>query len=548
MALALPTRQARKGYDPGGFGAGLSAPYGKHPAYLDGNTFHNGWDFFWLSPESAARLGISQAQSYEVLPVVSGMIRHVNDTSLGTGLWQQIDATHRAYWWHLSSRIPEQSCSLDRVIGVMGNTGTAAGRSRHLHFEVRKAPYGFADRIDPTPWFRARAALEPHQRQVLATLPVRRRLQPTSQSPEAGEPLAPGEVGNFNGWIRGESVNGNNVWFRGISGHWFWSGGFTSTSTAGLADLNPAAPKPMRTIRDLTANVRNLPTTDGTTVVATLAADLQVEVQGYTRGKSVSQSGVTSDVWFRVAAGWAWSGSFTDPTPGSLPLLQSGLPANPGYQLDPTLWKDKTPDIPIAEWVGSPNFNYRAPVTPKTHFTEHWMAGTLAGTDAHFQIAGEVTKARLGTEESATFGVGQTEVHQYVKLEHYHHADGKAESNAAGVAVEHEGGPNAPITDAVYALSAKVHAEVMQHPLWGGGRRLVVGVNMHPHHKWVATTCPGTLDLERLARETNAILDELEKPEPEPEPEPTPDPDATPGWFVRFLQAIVEAITKFLRP
>lgn len=55
--------------------------------------------------------------------------------------------------------------------------------------------------------------------------------------------LAPGTIGDFNGWLRGQAVQGNDVWFRGAhSGNWFWSGGFTTSDTHDLADLNPAAP------------------------------------------------------------------------------------------------------------------------------------------------------------------------------------------------------------------------------------------------------------------------------------------------------------------
>lgn len=539
MTLQRPTLAGRKGFDPGGIGPGLSAPYGYSSAYFGGSRMHNGQDYFWLGAESAARLGISTEASKGVYAVVDGPVYRVDDSALGLGLYQQIDATHRAYYWHLSERVSNGTYKTTDRIGRMGTTGTAAGTGEHVHFEVREAPYGSANRKDPEPFFRASAALEPNQRQVLPTLPVRRRSQPTSQSPEAGDPLAPNEVGNFNGWIRGESVSGNNVWFRGISGNWFWSGGFTNTGTSGLADLNPTAEKPTRVVRDLTANVRNLPTTNGTEVVGSLAAGAKVEVQGYTKGETVNQSGVTSDIWFRVAAGWAWSGSFTSRDTNGLPLLQSGLPANPGPQLDPTQWKDKEPNTPLAKWVGSPNFNRYEPSADKKWITAHWMAGTLAGTDSQFQIPGTVTEAGRGTNPATNYGVGQTEIHQYIREEHYQHGDGSRESNTYGISIEHEGGPNLPITDAVYANSARLMADIAKRYGWA---EIVVYKNLFPHKYWAATECPGTLDLERLAREANAIL----KPEPEPEPEPERPEDEPPAWFARFLGLIIETINKFL--
>lgn len=76
--------------------------------------------------------------------------------------------------------------------------------------------------------------------QRVAAALVNRRKSPDTKSAPLANPLTKGTVGNFNGWRHGQSVQGNDVWFRGISGNWFWSGGFTSKSTKGLKDLNPA--------------------------------------------------------------------------------------------------------------------------------------------------------------------------------------------------------------------------------------------------------------------------------------------------------------------
>lgn len=85
-------------------------------------------------------------------------------------------------------------------------------------------------------------ALAPTQRQVGAN-PVKRRSAPTTKSTELPDPLQPGTIGNFNGWIYGEQVNdgiaNTNIWYRGTSGNWFWAGAFTKISGNGLEDLNP---------------------------------------------------------------------------------------------------------------------------------------------------------------------------------------------------------------------------------------------------------------------------------------------------------------------
>lgn len=44
--------------------------------------------------------------------------------------------------------------------------------------------------------------------------------------------------GKFDAYTVGEKVEGNDIWFRGFYSHdWFWSGGFTSKSTAGMRKI-----------------------------------------------------------------------------------------------------------------------------------------------------------------------------------------------------------------------------------------------------------------------------------------------------------------------
>jgi hypothetical protein len=86
------------------------------------------------------------------------------------------------------------------------------------------------------------ATLAGDQRQA-GPLGVFRRAEPNQQSEHLDGDLEAGSVGNFVGWIHGEDRGGNDVWFQGVSGNWFWSGAFTDAGTHDLADLNaPNAP------------------------------------------------------------------------------------------------------------------------------------------------------------------------------------------------------------------------------------------------------------------------------------------------------------------
>ena len=68
-----------------------------------------------------------------------------------------------------------------------------------------------------------------------------RRAAPSTESELLEPNLEPNEVGNFVNWCHGQDPygNGNDVWFQGVSGNWFYSGAFTD---AGTHDLNEVAP------------------------------------------------------------------------------------------------------------------------------------------------------------------------------------------------------------------------------------------------------------------------------------------------------------------
>ena len=102
---------------------------------------------------------------------------------------------------------------------------------------------GFLRPQNQAPLQTAPPALASTQRQA-GPEGVFRREAPSTQSARLDGDLEANEVGNFVNWVHGENVNGNDVWFQGVSGNWFWSGAFTSQSVDGLVDVTPAPPAP----------------------------------------------------------------------------------------------------------------------------------------------------------------------------------------------------------------------------------------------------------------------------------------------------------------
>lgn len=153
-----------------------------------------------------------------------------------------------------------------------------------------------------------------------------------------------------------------------------------------------------------------------------------------------------------------------------------------------------------AKWIGSPNFTPQSGII-KNHITDHWMVGTLASTDRSFNGGARGV--------SATYGVGQTEVHQYVQEKDYPYSDGNTYSNRYGISIEHEGGYLLPDgtrknpTPETCELSARLHADIARRHGLG---RLAIGVNVFPHKHWVNTACPGTLDMIWVVNRANELL------------------------------------------
>jgi hypothetical protein len=175
---------------------------------------------------------------------------------------------------------------------------------------------------------------------------VRRRVGSPSTSAPEGEMLAPGTVGNFKGWVNGQSVDGNPVWFVGISGDYFWSGGFTSTSRDGLADLNPKTPTPEPTSTQRTAGPngvrrRSLPSSQSAEAGEMLAPGTVGNFDGWTKGEAVDGNAV----WFRgISGNWFWSGGFTSQSTAG--LSEVAAPTTPTTPTTPDPKPTGDPDNP----------------------------------------------------------------------------------------------------------------------------------------------------------------------------------------------------------
>lgn len=256
------------------------------------------------------------------------------------------------------------------VIGIDGRNITIAQQNTFTQQAVYTGVFdAYASYITgflrPKVAFEAGApSLEPWQRVVAAgSGGVYYRKEP-KKGAESIQLFAEGDVVDFKGFVRGESVDGNNIWFVGrYTGFYSWSGAYADSGTHDLADLTPATqPTLSDTQRQVGAdamNVRTSPKVD--TVNNNVSRLIQpatiIDVKGYVKGQNVD--GI--DKWFVLTDGtYTWVGGYTsqdtskltDLTPTTPTPTDPGTPTTPSYPApttDPEVTKVYNKKHPISE-------------------------------------------------------------------------------------------------------------------------------------------------------------------------------------------------------
>ena len=146
-------------------------------------------------------------------------------------------------------------------------------------------------------------------------------------------------------------------------------------------------------------------------------------------------------------------------------------------------------------WVGAHSNNYEKGRSGNSikKIVVHWIVGKL-------EVAGVVFKN--GTKQvSAHYGIGDKAVHQFVKDEDTAYHAGNLTVNRQSVGIEHEGGPDLPISEKTYKTSAQLIATLCRQYAIPADRAHIIG-----HKEVKATQCPGTLDIDRLVGMVASII------------------------------------------
>lgn len=287
----------------------------------------NGWGFQW-----ARQAWDGQANKHSGHPPLGISVPIWHD------YWATLSGVYRN-WGHVSIRLTDGRVlsspfptygNGQRVFSSIGEMESVMGLGSYL---------GWTESMDGT---RVVEEVDVRPDQRVAAFNVIRRAEPSSKSSALEPQLNAGEVGDFIGWINGESVSGNSVWFRGISGNWFWSGGFTNEGTEGLEDLNK---KPLgENQRVAASNVvrRSEPSSKSSAKEPQVTTGQIVTLDGWIRGESVAGN----NVWFREGStGWLWSGGFESTSTQGLKDLNPVTTPEPDPKPEPEPTPNPKPEI-----------------------------------------------------------------------------------------------------------------------------------------------------------------------------------------------------------
>lgn len=368
---------------------------------------------------------------------------------------------------------------------------------------------------------------------------------------KAGEKIelfAEGDIVDFKGFVRGEAVDGNNIWFVGRhTGFYSWSGGYKDSGTHDLPDLTPATTPPLadnqRRVGADAMNVRSSAKIDTVTnnVVKLIQPATVVTVKGYVRGQNVDGN----DKWFVLEDGtYSWVGGYTNQDLSKLTDLTPTAPTNPEQPPQPQ-FPVPTTDSRVTTVVNKKHPNDPLEYAP-TDLVTIGNGQTLRkeAADAMALMQAAATQAGAGL----TMGSGyRTYATQKSLYDSYVAKDGQAEADRYSARPghsEHQTGLTMDFTpiDDIFKNSAQYkwlvanahkYGFVLRYP---ADKEAVTGYMSEPWHwRYVGVTVATDMNakqvttLEEYFNIKGGLYYDQEPTTPPTQPEPPTDPTTPPN-------------------
>lgn len=350
---------------------------------------------------------------------------------------------------------------------------------------------------------------------------------------------------DFKGFVHGENVDGNDVWFVGAySDTYFWSGGFTDSSTNGLADLTPApltppAPplSPYQRRAGSKIRYRKAPNTSAEIIQEYAAGDV-LNFSQFTHGQKIDGN----DIWFKgaISGGYAWSGGFDT---GSTDGLSEEKADTPAPKPTPV-----TPTTPVVTAPGAytfvKDFDF---VEVQPAAIDHFMYGNFPdkpdkvvihqfgtlGIDTIGSTINTFINKNSGRQVSAHFAVSGKRIVQFVSLKDRAYHAGTVGNNYIGIETDpaQDADTIASTKKLLAALKAKYGYEITK--------------TLHKDVPGNATNCGASITLSKYNLDTPVVVIPVPTPV-DPKPTdipvtpvvPTPSPTPTPELVNR--EAVID--------
>lgn len=137
-------------------------------------------------------------------------------------------------------------------------------------------------------------------------------------------------------------------------------------------------------------------------------------------------------------------------------------------------------------WKGSPNKDGKEYREPITHVVLHWFGvGTLDGANNRFQ--------NDTTDVSAHYGISDDTVYQWVKEEEVAWHAGNYAMNQCSIGIEHDATTTKNASDKTYQTAGQLLREICDRHNIPLDRAHIL-----KHSEVVPTSCPGTLDVDKI--------------------------------------------------
>lgn len=395
--------------------------------------------------------------------------------------------------------------------------------------------------------------LEPYQR--VASYAASYRDVATSDG-KLLQTFTKGDSYDFKGFVHGQNVDGNDVWFVGrYTGGYVWSGAFDDRGTHDLADLTPAnAPVLLdyqREVGNSVINYRKTPEVLPDNVIKTFNPADVLDFDAWTHGALVNGT----DVWFRgkYTQGWSHASGFTNQTTAGLTeVVFAPVPVETPKPVYPAPTTDK--EVTNV-------YNKKHPLPSGYAPTD--LVGVGNGQTLRKEAAESLKLMQTQTDTLVpqsgfrSFATQETLYNNYVKQ------DGQAAADRYSARPgysEHQTGLTmdfSPIEDAFASSAASTWLTANAYKYgwilrYTQPKEAITGYMSEPWHwRYVGVDAAtdmrskGILTLEEYYNVEGGDYPAPVTPTPDPVPDPTPQPPYDVNFIVKLFNAVVQFIKDF---